>query len=153
MKAVKPHICFWISALIICSLGLFTHSDKQANHAFNVHDTYYVISYFDLAFLFSIILLFIGLIYYLHFKFNIALIRTLSKIHLFGTIGVFIILIFDFLYFKIKAPNPNFPLFDNMSSQIPTYGLCILIFSILQVIFALNSIYSAISYIINKNNS
>lgn len=152
MKFNKPHIYFWTIALIIFVIALFYYN-SDITLDINVHDTYIVIAYFHLMILLSIFLAFIGLVYYLHYKFNVKLSRGLSKIHLVGTTGIFIVSMLGFTYFKLKPSNPNFPLFDDMSNEILLHSLSFLVFSVLQIIFIINSIFSTISHLLKRINS
>ncbi len=152
MSEIKLHIYFWLIALTSFIFAI-TNFNSDAALDINVHDTYYIIPFFHLILLLSIVLAFTGFIYYLHFKFNIYLFKTLSKIHLVGTAVIFVVLILGFIYFKIKPSNPSFPLFDDLSYEIILYSLSFLVFSVLKIIFIFNSIFSTILYLLKKNNS
>lgn len=67
MKFNRPHIYFWITALITFLVSLF-YSNSNAVIDINVHDTYYVISKFDLTLLIAFAFLVIGLLIFIFSK-------------------------------------------------------------------------------------
>ncbi|MBL1219203.1 MAG: hypothetical protein D8M59_17130 [Planctomycetes bacterium] len=80
----KPHLIFFVAIPIIILLGIFSGENLLD---INLHDTYYIISFVEISYLISLLFLFIGLCYWVIFKFNKTLLISLSKIHILFTIG------------------------------------------------------------------
>lgn len=150
MKFSTPHPYFFVAALIIFIGCLFLYNSEEAIDI-NIHDTYFVIaSSFYLFALISILLSFIGLIYYLHFKFKVELIKILSQIHTTITIGsIAAYFIGTFIHSKLESKN-EFPWFDDSNN----YAWFIIIITLLgmtaQLLFIANSLASTFNYFFRK---
>ena len=149
MTLKKEYIYFWLSALIIFILGLFTFSDKNAVIDINIHDTYYIIHIFHLITLISLLYFILGSIYWMFKKLKIPLIKNLSLIHLFITIGG--LLIYFLLMTLFKDDTEIEPGIYNESSTLGTL-LIILFFLIVfaQLLFLLNIIIGFIKILIKN---
>lgn len=139
MKLSKPHIYFWISALIIFIAGTFTYSDKKAFIDINIHDTYYIIHVFHLTSLIAAFYLTQGIIYWLLKKIKVPLLSYLTKIHLFCTVGGLIIYFFVMTFFEDNTEiKPGIFNESSIVAWIIVVILCSILFS--QVLFLINVI-------------
>lgn len=80
----KPYISFWVLSLFMTIYGFYFQNDTLD---INVHDTYYVISWFHIFLLMSLLFLGIGLTYFTIHKLNKTKNLILTYIHIIGTIG------------------------------------------------------------------
>ncbi len=80
----KPYISFWVLSLFMLIYGFYFQNDTLD---INVHDTYYVISWFHVFLLMSLLFLGIGLTYFTIHKLNKTKNLILTYIHIIGTIG------------------------------------------------------------------
>lgn len=80
----KPYISFWVLSLFMLIYGFYFQNNTLD---INVHDTYYVISWFHVFLLISLIFLVIGLVYFTIHKLNKTKNSILTYIHIIGTIG------------------------------------------------------------------
>lgn len=142
MKITKPHILFFILGFIFLFFGLI-HFNSDNYSDINIHDTYLVIAYFHLYTLISIIFSFIGLMYYIHSKFKIPLIKYFTYIHVIGTLVCIALFYINPLFHR----KNDFPLLDDSYSN---NSLVILIGIIIQIIFIINSFLSTINHLFKK---
>ncbi len=141
----KPYILLLATAVLSLVLGFFTsNADKIV---FNVHDTYYVITYSNLCWLFAEISGSFFLIYWLLEKGKGMMIPLLSLIHIFGTLLSFLGVIFP--YHFIFQPS-KFPLFDDLQRTNTCIALFALLFLILQILFIINIFVSIIKKLSNS---
>ncbi|MBB4801978.1 heme/copper-type cytochrome/quinol oxidase subunit 1 [Flavobacterium nitrogenifigens] len=109
-QKVKVYHLFWITALIILLIGICISEDTLD---VNIHDTYFVIRYFEISIVLFTLYFLMGLGYWIVQKiFKKQLIHPLTVIHSFILIGSFLIYWGIFLYNKLFRDN-DFPLFDN----------------------------------------
>lgn len=144
MKLNKPYIYFAITALIIYLIGLFFKGFEE-NIDFNIHDTYFVIAKSHLATLIAIFLFGIGLLYFMFHRLKINLIKRLTSIHTFGTIGC---LGFSFLDFLLNRNDNDFDLFDTTPNYIFLIITSILV--LVQILFIYNLMVSTYKHIFKK---
>lgn len=106
----KIHYLFWLVSLIILLIGLY---DMDGTLDINIHDTYFVISRFDIAVILSIVYFIYGFGYWLvQEKFKKRLAKILTITHSVILIGSFITYWIVIYYTRLFATN-DFPLFDN----------------------------------------
>ncbi|SFZ91832.1 hypothetical protein SAMN05428642_102371 [Flaviramulus basaltis] len=148
MKLYKLYIYFWFTALTVLIIGLFYYNLEETI-VINIYDTYFIIPSFHLTIFITFLLAFIGLIYFLHSKFEIPLFKFLSRIHTLVSIScIFLFYLSSFLKFKKKN---DFPLF-NQDNYLNHFIVSILItFICIQLIFIFNSLFSIILYYTKKN--
>lgn len=151
MKFSKPHIYFWVTALIILVFTIVFYKPDEALDI-NVHDTYFVIAYSHFGKLFSFLFAFIGFVYFLSKK--IKLYKFITNAHILISIGCFVAFIVGQLYFnfRILKANSNFPLFDDLSSETTFFSILILLFVFAQLIFLINLFLSLTKFIIQQKN-
>ena len=147
MKLNKPHIYFFITAFAFFISALFAYNSEEAIDI-NIHDTYFVIANSLLMTLIFIFYSFIGLIYYLHFKFDVPQIKFLTKTHTIITIGCVIIYFLGSLFLT----KNDFPLFEETFSLHNFLIVIILLGMIVQPIFIINSISSVIRNLLTKKH-
>lgn len=128
--------------MIIFLISLFFYNSDDTIDI-NVYDTYFIIALSYLMILISIILSFIGFIYYLHFKFEIPQIKYLSKVHTVITIGCIAVYFIGSLF----QNKDDFPLFDNTFSFSSFLVLIVSIGVVIQFVFIFNSLFSIAKYI------
>ena len=129
----KPHLIFLLAIPIIILAGILS---GESTMDFNVHDTYYVISYFHLTVLISILFGIIGIGYWIMQKADRKLSKWMNWIHIGLTLGgVIVVLILAQLYRKgIMEYEFN----NNLTFIIL---LILLLIGIGQIIFLVNTIY------------
>lgn len=147
MKLYRSHVYFWITAFAFLLYSIFLQNSEETIDI-NIRDTYFIIANSHVMMLFSVVLLFIGLIYYLHFKFEITQLKLLSKIHTVITISCIVIYLTGSLFLK----ENDFPLFEETYSLHNFLILIIFIGIIIQPLFAINSIFSLIKHSFKKKN-
>ncbi|WP_158655338.1 hypothetical protein [Flavivirga eckloniae] len=151
MMLTKIHTYFWIAAAIIYISG-FIYYGTESVIDINIHDTYYVMSCFNLMTLLTLTLIFIGFGYWIFFKFTIQLYKLLIFIHILISIGSILSFILVQIYFDNINPNPNFPLFNDSSNGSIALLTIVLLFLVGQLIFIINLIISLIRKSINQIN-
>jgi cytochrome c oxidase subunit 1 len=106
MKLInKPYILFWITAVLIL-LDNFFIQDPGSVADINIHDTYFVIAHGLVAELFALLFFIMGVSYWLFERINIDLNKTLTIIHVMGTVGIawlYRIILVGFSLFKIES--------------------------------------------------
>lgn len=143
----KPHYIFFIVSLLILIAGIVLNTTIADNTiAINIHDTYYVITYLDVAIVLSGVCLIIGLVYYLILKAGLKLNNTLSSVHTFITIGS---LILYCILYPIALHETNKNIFAPDYSYICTIAF-IYITSIAQLLFISNIVASVIKAKLSK---
>lgn len=144
MKLNKPYVYFWATALVLFSISfLFKNSDQTID--VNIYDTYIIVAKYHQIIFASLILFSLGLLYFLHDKLKIDLIKKLSSIHTFITISSFTIWLF--VPFTHQKSN-DFPLFDKNPDYIQPAIVILLI--LVQFVFILNSVISIYKYLLKS---
>lgn len=109
----------------------------------NVHDTYYVVASSHLFWLFALLLCFFFTIYFLFDKGKIKLLRTLTAIHVFGTL-LSVLGIFFFPY-SIFLPELSLHYYSDANFYVAVSGL---LFLFVQILFIINIFVTIIKYIL-----
>ncbi|MFD1162374.1 hypothetical protein [Hwangdonia seohaensis] len=149
MKFAKPHIYFWITALVIFIAGLFTFSDKNALIDINVHNTYFIIHLFHLISLLSFLYFIEGCIYWILKKLKVSLIYYLTQIHLFFTIGgLFIYFLLMTIFEDDTEIEPGVFNEASILGWVIIFIICTILFS--QILFLINVIIGLIKCFIRK---
>jgi len=132
LKYIKVFNYFWIISIVILIIGIFkNYSTENSVFDINIHDTYYVITNFDLTILLSFLYFLNGFGYwFVEKKLNRNLIKPLTSIHSIILIGSFITYWLVFLYGKMNS-NKSFPLFDD--NEIINETLVIIFFLIVGI--------------------
>lgn len=132
----KPHLIFLITVPVLILIGFLSgDSVLSVNH----YDTYYVISYFDIAILISGILGLIGLLYLIRIKFKKIVSKKLTAAHIVLTFG-------GSLLGLAMVPFYSTHIWDYQYNQNLTFILRGLLSIILlgQVIFPINLIFGLV---------
>lgn len=126
-------------------IGGFLNAQKTLD--INIHDTYFVISYWHFGMLLSFIYSFIAVIYFVLIQLNFALIKWITAAHVIITIGgVFLIGLF-FQLIRETAPGDFESLLNDINfNAYMTWGIWITFFSILgmQAVFVINVIQALV---------
>lgn len=130
---MKPHLIFLIAIPIIILIGILS---GDAVLDINVHDTYYVIAYFHLATLISILFGIIGIGYWIMQKANRKLSKWLNWTHVGMTFGGILIVWILTKFYRTEIMEYEF---NNNLSLIIT--LIVLLMIVGQLIFPINIIY------------
>ncbi|NAS32527.1 hypothetical protein GTQ40_16210 [Flavobacteriaceae bacterium R38] len=129
----KPHFIFLFTIPIIILIGIL---NRDTTLDINVHDTYFVIFFFHLAMLISILFGIIGLGYRIMKETNKRLSKWLNLIHIGLTFGGVIITSTSMLFYRDEVTEYKFN--NNMNLIITLITL----FTILgQIVFPINMIY------------
>lgn len=146
LKEIKIYHCFWIVSILIVIIGLIKNlSAENDGLDINIHDTYFVISNFDLTVFLSFLYFLNGFGYWIvQKKLKRNLIKSLTIIHSIILIGGFISCWLVLGYSKLCIKSP-FPLFDDyaiinqtlviIASLIVTIGIPIYILNLMIGIF------------------
>lgn len=140
----KVHALFFLTAIAIFVFRLLFLSPDDVLDI-NIHDTYFVVDHIISSIIILLSLLLIGLIYYLHYKFKVHLLKSLTLIHTFVTISAILIFHVGLIFL-----SPKDYLFNDKFSLYNFLNLTIVLGIILQPIFILNSIFGVFKYIIKK---
>ncbi|MCD0466571.1 cbb3-type cytochrome c oxidase subunit I [Flavobacterium sp. ENC] len=136
----KPY-CLFFFLIAFFLIGGFLNAQKTLD--INIHDTYFVISYWHFGVLLSFIYSFIALIYFVLIKLNFILIKWITVTHVIVSIGgVFLILLF-FQLTRQTAPGDFESLLDDIDFKTNmTWGIWLTFLSILvmQALFIINVI-------------
>lgn len=130
----QPHILFLISVPIFILFGILSGNDILD---INVHDTYYVIAYNQLANLSAFIFGIIGIVYWILLKSRIRLFKGLNFTHILLTFGS---LLFAYIYSLFKFSESEFPLFDETSKVLVIQTIALILVTLGQLIFFINVI-------------
>lgn len=132
LKEVKIYHCFWIVSILIVIIGLIKNiSEENDVLDINIHDTYFVISNFDLTLFLSFSYFLNGFGYWIvQKKLKRNLVKSLTYIHSLILIGGFVSYWLVLGYSKLFLESP-FPLFDNQ--QIINQTLVIIASSIVLI--------------------
>ena len=140
MKKIKAYYLLFPASMIFFVISFLVY--YKMTFDVNIYDTYYVISEVDFYLIISFFILFLGLIYFILDKFKIILFSVLKKIHIFGTLFLFSLIIY-FNYYNLLEYQSNEFLFDK-----PDYNkyMIISIFALitLQFLFIINIVVSLI---------
>ncbi|WP_418603005.1 hypothetical protein [Hwangdonia sp.] len=132
----KPHLIFLLAIPIIMLIGILS-GDTMLD--INIHDTYYVIAYFHLAILISILFGVIGIGYWIMLKSDRKLSKWLNWTHIGLTFGgTFIVWILTKFY---RTEIMEYEFNNNLTLIIT---LILLLMIIGQLIFPINIIYGLI---------
>ncbi|MBW1294255.1 hypothetical protein GBO31_01950 [Aquimarina litoralis] len=129
----KPYIIFWILTSLMLIYGF---SFQEYTLDINIHDTYFVISWFHIFFFLSLSFLAIGLIYFAIHKLNKIKNSTLTYIHVVCTIGGLLVL--TLLPYLFDSENN----WKNMEKQFISQLIFLLIALIVQPILFVHLIIS-----------
>lgn len=129
----KPHLIFLLSIPIIILIGFMS---EDAVLDINVHDTYYVIAYFHLTILISILFGIIGIGYWIMLKVDRKLSKWLNWTHIGLTFGGTLVL---WILTKLYRTGIMEYEFNNNLTLVIT--LIVLIMIAGQLIFPINIIY------------
>lgn len=132
----KPHLIFLLAIPIITLIGILS---GDAMLDINVHDTYYVIAYLNLAILISILFGIIGIGYWIMQKADRKLSKWLNWIHIGLTFGGTLIVWILTKFYRTEIMEFEF---NNNLTLIIT--LIILLVIVGQLIFPINIIYGLI---------
>lgn len=132
----KPFITFWAVIPVIISIGV---ANSNETLDINIHDTYYVIHYNILSYLFALLFGLIGFGYWIMVKLKRRLLIWLNAIHIITTwVGIIGILTSPLLFGR-TYPEPSVNSFF--------YG--VLAFNLIIVIFVLLIITGQLCYLAN----
>jgi len=136
IKKLKVYHYFWITSLLILTIGFLGKSLFDDMFDVNVGDTYYVIGHRDLTLLLSFCYLILGSGYWFVQKaLKKKLVNFLTLIHCIILFGSFLVYWLVYFYSNVIEKKP-FPLFDNY--ELINKSLLIII---ILVIFIAQPIY------------
>lgn len=140
MKKFKAYYLLFLTSVIFFVISFLVY--YKMTFDINIYDTYYVISEVDFYIMNSFFTMMIGLLYFIFEKFKIILFSVLSKVHIFGTIFLFFLIIYFNYYNLLEYQSSEF-LFDK-----PDYNkyiiISILVLISLQLLFIINIFVSLI---------
>ncbi|KJD33296.1 hypothetical protein PK35_05410 [Tamlana nanhaiensis] len=133
----KPHLIFLIAIPVLLLVGILS---EDASLNINVHDTYFVISFYHLSKLTAILFGIIGFGYWIMRKTNRKLSKWLNYIHIGLTFGgIILIFMLSQLYREPKAENILLDFRFNQNLELII--LIILLITVIgQVIYPINLI-------------
>lgn len=138
MMKFKNYYLLLFGSIVLFLLAL---TAKKKSIDINIGDTYYVMAYNHFYGLLSFLLLLFFILYSSFDLLKIMLYKLISKIHIFGSLFLILVLVFPYSIFN----NPNdFPLFDNLFYINTILVVSFLLFLILQLLFIMNIFVSLI---------
>ena len=87
MFKLKTHTCFFVTSFVIVLGGVFLSFTPDNNTVIDIHDTYYVISNWDITSILFLIYLLIGIVYCITYKPQFKTKLVFSSIHTSVTCG------------------------------------------------------------------
>lgn len=151
-KAYTYYLAFLVLLLIACAIFHFT----ELTFVFNIVDTYYVVLYSHITIFMSLIIVVLGLIYWILHLCNIKLVRSLSKIHTTTTIIGLLIFLIVLCFSEFISPigtSSRFPLFDGIQNfEIILFWLLIIVL-LAQLVFIVNIVMSLVKSFKKKINA
>ncbi len=140
MKIFKDYYLLFLTSIFFFVISFLVY--YKMTFDINIYDTYYVIREVDFYLINSFFIFFLGLIYFILDKIKIILFTVLKKIHIFGSLFLFSLIIY-FNYYNLLEYQSNEFLFDK-----PDYNkyMIISIFTLitLQLLFIINIFVSLI---------
>jgi heme/copper-type cytochrome/quinol oxidase subunit 1 len=134
-KKIKIHYYFYLVSLITLLLGV---TDIDGTLDINVHDTYFVISHFDVGIVLCVVYFIYGFGYWLvQEKLRKKLVKALTILHSVFLIGSFLGYWIVIFYNRLFAQN-NFPLFDDYQTINITLVICTILCLIAFPIYVIN---------------
>ncbi len=137
LELLKNKSYFFLLLAVISFLILSFIVDKKETLDFNVHDTYYVITFQHAYILLCLIFFITGLIYFFFIFFEIQFISILSLIHVYGS------LIFLGIFFYYLGKINSSSIFDSIDYNLRAI-ISLLIFVGLQFLIVFNLLISII---------
>lgn len=135
----KPHLIFFIAIPFIILVG-FLNRDTATD--INLHDTYYVISHFNIALLIAIVIGILGIGYWGVQNANRILSKKMNGTHIVLTFGGLLALfVIDYIP-HLSTPDSEFPLFDESPSKNLIITLIVLLIAFGQIVYLVNMITS-----------
>lgn len=135
----KPHYIFFIAIPVIILIGLLK---RETAMDINLHNTYYVISHFNIALLGAIVLGFIGFGYWSVQKANRKLSKKMNNIHIVMTFGGLLALFAIDCLSNFSNPNSEFPLFEELKTINIIITIIVLCIIFAQLVYLVNIITS-----------
>jgi len=136
----KPHFLFVALTLIILTCGFIKPNET---FIFNIHDTYFVIKYSDLAIILSLFYGLLSIIYFALIKSSFSLVRWMTILHVvISIIGLILICVLFQLIRDIKSGDFESLITDmNFNNKI-IWSIWISFFNIIgvQILFIINAI-------------
>lgn len=139
----KPYFLLLLAAISFLILSFTV--DKKETLDFNVHDTYYVITFQHAYILLCLIFFITGLIYFIFNFFEIQFISILSLIHVYGS------LIFLGIFFYYLGKINSSSIFDSIDYNLRTI-ISLLIFAGLQLLFVFNILHKLSSFFLKSTS-
>lgn len=139
----KPYFLLLLAAISFLILSFTV--DKKETLDFNVHDTYYVITFQHAYILLCLIFFITGLIYFIFNFFEIQFISILSLIHVYGS------LIFLGIFFYYLGKINSSSIFDSIDYNLRAI-ISLLIFAGLQLLFVFNILLKLISFFLKSTS-
>jgi heme/copper-type cytochrome/quinol oxidase subunit 1 len=136
VKKIKIHYYFYLVSLITLLIGA-TNIDSTLD--INIHDTYFIISHFNVAIVLSFVYFIYGFGYWLvREKLKKRLVKILTILHSVFLIGSFLAYWIVIFYSKLFPINKNFPIFDNYQIINITLVICSILCLIALPIYVTN---------------
>jgi heme/copper-type cytochrome/quinol oxidase subunit 1 len=139
----KPYFLLLLAAISFLILSFIVN--KKETLDFNVHDTYYVITFQHAYILLCLIFFITGLIYFIFNFFEIQFISILSLIHVYGS------LIFLGVFFYYLGKINSSSIFDSIDYNLRTI-ISLLIFAGLQLLFVFNILLKLSSFFLKSTS-
>ena len=138
MKNLKLYFLLLLLSIAFL-IGGFLSKDETLD--INVHDTYYVVAYNHFYYLISIVTFLLFLVYWIFDKIKFDLIKSLSIVHVFGTLLSVLGLCFPY---HLIFTTPEFPLFDDYNKVNLYLTISAILFVAFQQVFLLNILITLI---------
>lgn len=131
----KPHLIFLFAIPIILFFGIVNWSTTVD---INIHDTYYVIAYFHLSILISLLFGIIGIGYWRMLKTKRELSKWLNLIHITFTFGgLLLIQLFSFLIVELNELSKSDDFVYNIQLEVQII-LVAMVIILAQIVYPIN---------------
>ncbi|KGO85554.1 hypothetical protein Q765_15190 [Flavobacterium rivuli WB 3.3-2 = DSM 21788] len=141
----KAHMYFWITALLILTVGgLLQLISTNSTVDINVKDIYLVMATFHFSLFLAFIYFMLGVCYWFFYKQNILLNKKLTKVHTVITVlGLPAYLLLN-MYIEYKSEEPLYVVLDNYQLYYKILMGIFLTVVIVQFLFPVNILISLI---------
>lgn len=144
----KPYLLLFITAFLLLIFSFYSNS--QESLSLNVGDTYYVVSNIDFYRFYSILLLVLGLLYLILDKAKVVLFLFISFVHVFGTLVLYLLLIYFNYQNSLEYQEPTFHQLNDLPDYNSYLIIILLVFLFLQILFIINIFVSIIKKLRNS---
>ena len=138
----KAYTLLFVVAFLLLIYSFYSNSVQS--YSLNIADTFYVISNIDFYRFYAALLLILGLLYFTLDRTKVVLLSLLSLLHIFGTLVLYLLLIYFNYQNSLEYQGPTFHQLNDLPDYNSYIIITLLIFIFLQILFIINIFVSII---------